>query len=143
MGNIGPWEIALIVLAILLIFGPKQLPKVGRSLGLGMREFKDTVTEPAREIKEAVDTPKELLTFNPKKDIEDALNPFKEPDEPEAEVLEGEIVETVAPVAVEPDPVAETPAVAVASADAEPVAVAVEEPVVETSEPDPAAADKA
>jgi sec-independent protein translocase protein TatA len=135
MGNIGPWEIALIVLAILLIFGPKQLPKVGRSLGLGMREFKDTVTEPAREIKEAVDTPKELLTFNPKKDIEEARNPFAEPEEAEAEVLEGEIVETAA--AAEPEPVAET------QADVEPVAVAVEEPAVETPEPEPAAADKA
>jgi sec-independent protein translocase protein TatA len=134
MGSIGPWEIALIVLAILLIFGPKQLPKVGRSLGLGMREFKDTVTEPAREIKEAVDTPKELLTFNPKKDIEEALNPFKEPEEPEVEVLEGEIVEPTEADAVEPEPVAEAPA------DAERVAVAAEEPAVEAPEPQPAAA---
>jgi sec-independent protein translocase protein TatA len=136
MGSIGPWEIALIVLAILLIFGPKQLPKVGRSLGLGMREFKDTVTEPAREIKEAVDTPKELLTFNPKKDIEEALNPFQEPEEPE--VLEGEIVET--PEA-EGDAVAEA-APAEPPAAAEPVAVAVEEPAAETPEPEPAASDK-
>jgi sec-independent protein translocase protein TatA len=135
MGSIGPWEIALIVLAILLIFGPKQLPKIGRSLGLGMREFKDTVTEPAREIREAVDTPKELLEFNPKKDVEDALNPFKDEEEPE--VLDGEIVE-----AAEPGTASAEAAAGEAPAAAEPVAVAVEEPAAEISEPEPAATDK-
>lgn len=40
-----PWLDALIVLAvILLFFGPKRLPALGRSLGHGMREFKDAIT---------------------------------------------------------------------------------------------------
>jgi TatA/E family protein of Tat protein translocase len=40
-----PWLDALIVLAvILLLFGPKRLPALGRSLGHGMREFKDAIT---------------------------------------------------------------------------------------------------
>jgi sec-independent protein translocase protein TatA len=147
MGNLGPWEIALIVLAVLLVFGPKQLPKIGRSLGGGMREFKDSVTEPAREIREAVDTPKELLSFNPKKDIEDALNPFAEQEEEdEAEALDGEIVEpagadaqaTAAPAEPEAPAAAEPEAPAVA----EPVAVAAEQPPAEAPEPAPASTEK-
>jgi len=43
-GNIG-WQGAIIILVVLLvIFGPKRLPEMGRSLGRGMREFKDSIT---------------------------------------------------------------------------------------------------
>jgi sec-independent protein translocase protein TatA len=42
--GIGIWEIAILLLVALLIFGPKRLPEMGRSLGRGMREFKDSVT---------------------------------------------------------------------------------------------------
>ncbi len=41
---VGPWEIILLVLVLLLIFGPKRVPEIGRSLGKGMREFKESVT---------------------------------------------------------------------------------------------------
>jgi sec-independent protein translocase protein TatA len=44
MPNIGPWEIVLLLLLALLLFGAKRLPEIGRSLGTGMREFKDSVT---------------------------------------------------------------------------------------------------
>jgi sec-independent protein translocase protein TatA len=40
-----PWADALIVLlVVLLFFGPKRLPQLGKSLGAGMREFKDSIT---------------------------------------------------------------------------------------------------
>jgi sec-independent protein translocase protein TatA len=43
-GNIG-WQGALVlILVLLLVFGPKRLPEMGRSLGRGLREFKDSVT---------------------------------------------------------------------------------------------------
>ena len=43
-GWIGPWEIAILLVIVLLVFGPKRLPEMGRSLGKGMREFKDSIT---------------------------------------------------------------------------------------------------
>ena len=42
--GIGIWEILILLLVILLVFGPKRLPEMGRSLGKGMREFKDSVS---------------------------------------------------------------------------------------------------
>jgi sec-independent protein translocase protein TatA len=44
MPNIGPLELVLILLVVLLLFGAKRLPELGRSLGSGMKEFKDSVT---------------------------------------------------------------------------------------------------
>ena len=43
-GWISPWELLILALVVLLIFGPKRLPEMGRSLGKGMREFKSAVT---------------------------------------------------------------------------------------------------
>jgi sec-independent protein translocase protein TatA len=42
--GIGPLELVIVLAIILVIFGPKRLPGLGRSLGTGMREFKDSVT---------------------------------------------------------------------------------------------------
>jgi sec-independent protein translocase protein TatA len=44
MPNIGTGEIVLLLLLALLLFGAKRLPEIGRSLGSGMKEFKDSVT---------------------------------------------------------------------------------------------------
>jgi sec-independent protein translocase protein TatA len=44
MPNISAPEIILLLLVALLLFGAKRLPEIGRSLGTGMREFKDSVT---------------------------------------------------------------------------------------------------
>ena len=44
MPTIGPLEIGVVLLIVLLIVGPKKLPGLGRNLGTGMREFKDSVT---------------------------------------------------------------------------------------------------
>jgi sec-independent protein translocase protein TatA len=42
--GIGPLEIVIVLVIVLVIFGPKRLPDLGRSLGKGMREFKDSVS---------------------------------------------------------------------------------------------------
>jgi sec-independent protein translocase protein TatA len=42
--GIGPLELIIVLVIILVIFGPKRLPGVGRSLGQGMREFKDSIS---------------------------------------------------------------------------------------------------
>jgi sec-independent protein translocase protein TatA len=42
--GIGVWEILILLLVALLVFGPKRLPEMGRSLGRGMREFKDSIS---------------------------------------------------------------------------------------------------
>jgi len=44
-GWIGPAELIPLILVVLLIFGPKRLPELGRSLGRGMREFKDGILD--------------------------------------------------------------------------------------------------
>jgi sec-independent protein translocase protein TatA len=43
------WEILLILLLVLLVFGPKRLPEMGRSLGKGFREFKDSITGESKD----------------------------------------------------------------------------------------------
>ena len=44
MPNIGPMELAIVVIIALVIFGPKKLPELGSSLGRGMREFKSSIS---------------------------------------------------------------------------------------------------
>ena len=44
MPNIGPTELIIVLLIVLVVFGPKKLPGLGRSLGTSMREFKDSIT---------------------------------------------------------------------------------------------------
>ena len=43
-GWISPWELLILLVVVLLVFGPKRLPEMGRSLGKGMREFKNSIT---------------------------------------------------------------------------------------------------
>jgi sec-independent protein translocase protein TatA len=50
--GIGIWELLVLLAVLLLVFGPKRLPDLGRQLGRGLRDFKDavsTVDEPALE----------------------------------------------------------------------------------------------
>jgi sec-independent protein translocase protein TatA len=48
-GWIGLPELLILLVVVLLVFGPKRLPEMGRSLGKGMREFKDSVTGGERD----------------------------------------------------------------------------------------------
>jgi len=64
MPNVGPLELAIVLIIALVVFGPKRLPELGRSLGRGIREFRGSVSgdgheEPeSREDREALEPPK-------------------------------------------------------------------------------------
>jgi sec-independent protein translocase protein TatA len=49
MGLDNPLHIAFLVVILLLVFGARRLPEIGRSLGTGMREFKDSVTGESKQ----------------------------------------------------------------------------------------------
>jgi sec-independent protein translocase protein TatA len=49
MPNVGPMELIVILAIALIVLGPKKLPEVGRSLGKGMREFKDSLSGEAEK----------------------------------------------------------------------------------------------
>ena len=44
MANIGPFELIIVLVIALLVLGPKRLPDAGKSLGKGLREFKDALS---------------------------------------------------------------------------------------------------
>ena len=57
----GQWEIVLLALVVLLLFGAKQVPQIGRQLGRGMRELKDSVREidPREDVRRAMEAPED------------------------------------------------------------------------------------
>jgi sec-independent protein translocase protein TatA len=57
VGGIGPLELAIILLIVLVLVGGRRLPQLGRQLGTGMREFKDSVT---RKVDEDAEEPRAL-----------------------------------------------------------------------------------
>ena len=64
--SLGPWEIVLVVLVIIILFGGKKIPELARGLGKGLQEFrkttkglKDEVNSAAEDVKSAVDETKE------------------------------------------------------------------------------------
>ena len=65
MPSIGPLELGIILLIVLIVFGPKRLPGLGRQLGSGMREFKDSITGKDKDEdddRDAVETPAQRPT---------------------------------------------------------------------------------
>jgi sec-independent protein translocase protein TatA len=53
MPSIGPFELIVVLVILLVIFGPKRLPGLGKSLGTGMREFKDSISGKSKDDDEA------------------------------------------------------------------------------------------
>jgi sec-independent protein translocase protein TatA len=65
MPNVGPMELVIVLVVALIVLGPKRLPEVGRSLGNGLREFKDSLQNPDHPDDaqlEVEDTPKPVAT---------------------------------------------------------------------------------
>ena len=65
MPNVGPFELVIVLVVALIVLGPKRLPEVGRSLGNGLREFKDSLqhdTRPDDETHLDIEEPPEPIT---------------------------------------------------------------------------------
>jgi sec-independent protein translocase protein TatA len=88
MPNIGPLEIAIVLVIVLIIFGPKRLPGLGKQLGTGMREFKESITG-----KDKDDDDDRASAGDDRRDVESALG------RPEGEQapLEGDAVRERSP----------------------------------------------
>ena len=56
--NLGPWEILLVLIVALVLFGAKRLPELARGLGLGINEFRDAVDSSKKEIMDVIDSDK-------------------------------------------------------------------------------------
>tara|TARA_A100001035_G_scaffold274879_1_gene267473 strand:+ start:605 stop:835 length:231 start_codon:yes stop_codon:yes gene_type:complete len=56
--NLGPWEILLVLIVVLVLFGAKRLPELARGLGLGINEFRDAVDSSKKEIMDVMDSDK-------------------------------------------------------------------------------------
>lgn len=71
IGNIGPWELVLILLVALIVVGPGKLPEVARSLGKAVNQFQKATTGVKREIEEVIrleDKPSSAVDINIKPD---------------------------------------------------------------------------
>ena len=53
--SIGPWQVIIIILAIIILFGGKKLPELARNLGLGLKEFKKATRGIKDELKDTTD----------------------------------------------------------------------------------------
>ena len=79
--SIGPTELLIVLAIVLLIFGPKRLPQLGRQLGAGMREFKNSITGKGADEDDEDDD---------RKQVESALG--RPEGERVAEPVDGEVV---------------------------------------------------
>ena len=67
MFGLGPWELLLVFLAILLLFGAKRLPEIAQGMGKGIKEFKKAMKDTTDELKGSVDIDSDS-SAPPKKD---------------------------------------------------------------------------
>jgi sec-independent protein translocase protein TatA len=86
MPNIGPLELAIVLIIALVIFGPKRLPDLGKSLGSGMREFKDSITGKDEDEKQLEETKAQMTEQSP------ATTAEVDEEKPEDERVEADVV---------------------------------------------------
>jgi sec-independent protein translocase protein TatA len=87
--GIGVWEILILLLVALLVFGPKKLPEMGKQLGRGMREFKDSIggkhddDDDDEDVKDLKKDEKALPPRQPEAEVEQVEPPRAPEDEAE------------------------------------------------------------
>lgn len=123
-GSLGVPELLFILVLALLIFGPKALPEVGRTLGKGLAEFRKASNDLRRTINAEV-LAEELRESDPRRMVRDALSPTpaadaavpaKAPASPEGAVSRGALAEADAAAPDESAPGADDPAAPAAPA---------------------------
>jgi sec-independent protein translocase protein TatA len=82
MPNVGPLEIAVVLIIVLIIFGPKRLPELGQSMGRGIREFKSSLSGDKDK-----DSPEEQ-----RRELQSSQAAAETDESKPAEPVEGEIV---------------------------------------------------
>ena len=79
MPNIGPMEIMIVLVIALVVFGPKRLPELGKSVGKGIREFRGSVSgehpDPDGKAPVAADQPPVVVAHGPATKAEHAAGP--------------------------------------------------------------------
>jgi sec-independent protein translocase protein TatA len=90
--NIGPLEIAVVLIIVLIIFGPKRLPELGQSMGRGIREFRSSLSgDKDKDSKE--ENVRELEASQPSQTASEASkSPSDAAADKSAESVEGEVV---------------------------------------------------
>ncbi len=83
MPNVGPLEVAVVLIIVLIIFGPKRLPELGRSMGKGIREFRGSLGGEDDDDDDVEEKRRELEAAEAKQAASQA---------PAAEPVEGEVV---------------------------------------------------
>ena len=71
-GGLGMWELMLIFLVVLLLFGAKRLPEIGSSLGKGIREFKGSIREIEGDLKVLDEKPRASRASDPQENRDGA-----------------------------------------------------------------------
>jgi sec-independent protein translocase protein TatA len=88
--NVGPLEIAIVLIIALIVFGPKRLPELGRSVGSGIKEFREGLSNMGNDLSaDDDDDPVAISPATPDPEVKEILR-----DDPAeaAEPVDGEVV---------------------------------------------------
>jgi sec-independent protein translocase protein TatA len=92
MPNVGPLEIAVVLIIVLIIFGPKRLPELGQSMGRGIREFKSSLSGDSKDEESPEEKRRELEASQAAPSAAETEPAPSAAESETAEPVEGEVV---------------------------------------------------